>query len=52
MKLSLTHLEQLLHYIINYEESGSYYGNKKQFIKRHDELRLWVENLIEKASEK
>ena len=52
MKLRLTHLEQLLHYINTYEESGCYYGSKKQFIKRHNELALWVENLIKKSERK
>jgi len=40
--LRLTHLEQLELYIDSYDDSGFYYGNKEQFLKRHEDLKQWV----------
>jgi len=48
MKLRLTHLEQLEYYIQEYEDSGIYYGNKEQFMKRHNDLKEWVQDLQDK----
>lgn len=48
--LRLTHLEQLYNYLQNAETDGFYYGNKEQFLKRHGELKKWLEGVIEKAS--
>lgn len=47
MKLRLSHFEQLEMYIDSYSDSGFYYGNKEQFTKRHNDLKKWVESLIE-----
>lgn len=47
-KLRLTHLEQLELYIQSHEESGYYYGNKEQFMKRHNDLKEWVQDLQDK----
>lgn len=52
MKIKLTHLEQLEMYIDSYSDSGFYYGNKEQFIKRHNDLKQWIDELKEKAVEK
>lgn len=52
MKLRLTHLEQLEMYIDSYADSGFYYGNKEQFIKRHNDLKQWVEGLIDEILDK
>lgn len=52
MKLRLTHLEQLEMYIDSYADSGFYYGNKEQFIKRHNDLKQWVESLIDEILDK
>ena len=52
MKLRLTHLEQLEMYIDYYEGAGFYYGNKEQFIKRHNDLKQWVEGLIDEILDK
>ena len=48
MKLRHTHYEQLLSYFEDVESSGWYYGNKEQFIKRHNELKEWVNNVYSK----
>jgi hypothetical protein len=48
MKLRHTHYEQLLTYFEDVESSGWYYGNKEQFIKRHNELKEWVNNMYSK----
>lgn len=45
MKLRLTHLEQLEMYINSFSEYGFYYGNKEQFMKRHNDLKKLVEEL-------
>ena len=51
MKLKLTHLEQLEMYIDSYADSGFYYGNKEQFIKRHNDLKQFVLELQDRAVE-
>ena len=56
-KLRLTHLEQLDTYLEDVKSRGWYYGNKEQFIKRHEDLQRWIDSLIEekilgKAQEK
>ena len=45
MKIRLTHLEQLEAYIESYDTFGYYWGNKQQFIKRHNDLKQLVEEL-------
>jgi hypothetical protein len=40
------HFKQLLSYIMLAEDDGFYYGNEKQFKKRHDELLDWVSQLV------
>ena len=52
MKLKLTHLEQLEMYIDSYADSGFYYGNREQFIKRHSDLKEFVQELQHRAVEK
>jgi hypothetical protein len=47
MKLRETHYQQLLSYLNDVESNGWYYGNKQQFMKRHNELKEWVNQLIE-----
>jgi len=41
-----THFEQLMAYLENYENSGCYYGNKKQFDVRHEKLKAWLQDAI------
>lgn len=48
MKLSKTHYEQLLAYAEETEELGWYYGNLKQFKKRHADILLWLKIKIKK----
>jgi len=48
--LRRTHLEQLLAYVNNTEREGWYYGPKKQFLKRHQELKAWLEDAVEYAT--
>ena len=50
--LRKTHLDQLLSYINERERTGWYYGNKKQFEKRHNELKMWIENAIKCTNKK
>ena len=47
--LRLAHLRQLQEYIKNRERDGWYYGNKKQFEKRHDDLSVWIGRAVEYA---
>ena len=47
MKLRKAHINQLLSYLQDCESTGWYYGNKHQFIKRHKELKAWLEELLE-----
>lgn len=47
MKLRQSHIHQMLSYLQDCERTGWYYGNKKQFIKRHEELKEWLEELLE-----
>jgi len=46
-KLRKTHFDQLLNYILSYEEEGIYYGRKDYFDTRHKELKEWVESIID-----
>lgn len=48
-KLRLTHLEQLEMYINSWEDMSYYYGNKEQFIKRHNDLKEWIQDLQDKT---
>jgi len=45
--LRVTHFRQLLAYIEHRELDSWYYGNEKQFEKRHNELKEWVNGIIE-----
>ncbi len=38
-------------YIDTYDDMGFYYGNKEQFIKRHNDLKEFVRQLQERAVE-
>jgi hypothetical protein len=46
MGLRLTHFAQLMQYLEDRDREGWYYGNRKQFEKRHEELRQWLTNTI------
>jgi len=43
------HLSQLLAYIEARDKQEWHYGNKKQFKKRHEELRAWIQNAVNYA---
>jgi hypothetical protein len=45
--LRKTHLHQLDAYIGWAEEHGIYYGPKDQFVKRHNDLRKWMDSVLE-----
>lgn len=45
-KLSAAHIRQLLLYMNDRDLSGWYYGNRKQFEKRHDYLRKYLEAIL------
>ena len=47
--LRLAHLRQLQSYIEHREIDGWYYGNKKQFEQRHDDLSNWIDRAVEYA---
>ena len=49
--LRATHFEQLLTYLNWAEESGSYYGNKRQFDIRHNDIKKWLVDLCKSARE-
>ena len=44
--LTLTELRQLHGYCMVAEEDGGYYGNEKQYWKRHNQIREWIEDCI------
>jgi hypothetical protein len=44
-----THFEQLLSYLQSAEDSGVYWGNKEQFYARHNELKEWLESIVDRA---
>jgi hypothetical protein len=44
--LSIAHFKQLMSYLEDRDMQEWYYGNRKQFKKRHEELRKWVTNTI------
>lgn len=44
--LRRTHFQQLKAYLDHCEQEGWYYGSKKQFEKRHKELKQWFEDII------
>jgi len=46
------HFEQLLSYLEDNERQGWYYGNKAQFEKRHEELKAWLNGIIDYADRK
>jgi len=51
--LRVTHLQQLQSYIYARESDQDgywYYGNKKQFEKRHNELKTWINNAVDYAT--
>ena len=48
MKLRQAHIQQLLSYLQDCESNGWYYGNKQQFVKRHKEIKEWLEGFLER----
>jgi hypothetical protein len=40
------HFTQLLFYLKTCDEIGMYYGNQKQYLKRQDELKRWLQDII------
>lgn len=47
-----THFQQLMAYLDHCEEEGWYYGQKEYFEKRHKELRLWLEDILNNLKER
>ena len=47
--LRKVHFNQLLFYLENKESQERYYGNKVQFEKRHEELKTWLNKIINYA---
>lgn len=45
-----THFNQLLAYLEDREGQGWYYGNRAQFEKRHEELKVWLNGIINYAN--
>ena len=44
-----THFEQLLSYLQSAEDNGVYWGNKAQFDARHDDIKVWLESIVNRA---
>jgi ABC-type amino acid transport substrate-binding protein len=40
------HFYQLLFYLKTCDEIGMYYGNQKQYLKRQNELKRWLQDII------
>lgn len=49
--LRKTHFEQLQAYLDWAEDSRVYYGNKKQFDKRHKDIKIWLSNIVETVND-
>lgn len=49
--LRKTHFEQLLSYVESRDEQGWYYGNKLYFEARHEDLKVWLQNVIDTISQ-
>ena len=47
--LRATHFEQLEEYLEMAERDGTYYGNKRQFDIRHNDLKVWLSALCKAA---
>ena len=47
--LRKAHLQQLMYYLQDRENSGWYVGSREQFDKRHDELKAWLKAAVEYA---
>ena len=47
--LRATHFEQLMDAFLEHEETGVYYGNKEQYYKRSDEIKRWLNSIIDMA---
>lgn len=45
------HFRQLMAYIEQREYNNWYYGNANQFNKRHDEIKSWVQGIIDVVEE-
>lgn len=50
--LRLAHFNQIMAYLDERERIEWYYGNKKQFNKRHDEIKAWVQDCIDTLERK
>lgn len=46
MKLTDAEITQLEWYLDKIEDSGNYYGNKRHFDKRHENIRAFVDRMI------
>jgi hypothetical protein len=42
-----THFDQLLAYVDFRDREPWYYGNRQQFEKRHEEIKAWLEEIVE-----
>jgi hypothetical protein len=49
----LTNMEiyQLWRYCLWAEDEGSFFGSEKHFRKRHENIKLWLEDCIEKLGD-
>lgn len=50
--LRVAHLRQLQAYIETRDETGWHYGPREQFEVRHDDLAVWINNIVEMVSDK
>ena len=44
--LRITHFEQLYIYLVWAEQTGCYYGQKRYFDKRYEDLKCWLDDVI------
>ena len=47
--LRKTHFNQLMSYITDRDRLGWYYGNRKQYEQRHEEIKAWVQGIVDTA---
>ena len=50
--IGLQHYYQLLSYVHHAKDRGEYYGNKRNFDRRHDQIVVFLLEAIEKLEDK
>lgn len=52
MKIRRAVIEQMIHYADVATSDGSYYGDKRNYLKRHEEILNFLKKLLEECGER